>query len=98
MVVEPIITNEKEYAEYQRTLQEEEAAAVANPTPTVQYENPIGPKRPYNPNQYESPIGPERRPSFREKAETKLRNVGESIKSGIGNIKHNYEENVEYER
>jgi hypothetical protein len=94
MAVEPIITNEKEYKEYQDKLMEEEAAAIAHPTPTVQYEIPIGPERPS---------------SFREKVETKARDIKEdvkrapskayeSIKSGIGNIKKNYEKNVEYER
>lgn len=92
--VEPIVTNQKEYEAYQRTLQEEEAAAIAHPTPTVQYESPIGPERP---------------PTFREKVETKARDIKEdikrapskayeSIKSGIGKVKKKYEEDVEYER
>ncbi len=94
MAVEPIITNEKEYEEYQRKQMEEEAEAIANPKATTQYE---------------SPIGPEREPSFRKKIESKARDISEGIKAapgkayegiktGVGNIKKNYEENVEYER
>jgi len=95
--VEPIITNEREYDEYQRKQMEDDLEARENPTPTQQYDSPIGPERNYNPNQYESPIGPSRH-SFREKIESKIHGAGESIKSGIGNIKRNYEEGVEYER
>ena len=95
--VEPIITNQKEYEDYQRRQMEEDEVARANPTPTQQYDSPIGPERNYNPSQYENPIGPSR-PSFREKVESKIHGAGESIKSGIGNIKRNYEEGVEYER
>jgi hypothetical protein len=95
--VEPIITNEREYDEYQRKQMEDDLEARENPTPTQQYDSPIGPERNYNPNQYESPIGPSRN-SFREKIESKIHGAGESIKSGIGNIKRNYEEGVEYER
>ncbi|MDD3645559.1 MAG: hypothetical protein PHR19_08540, partial [Bacteroidales bacterium] len=91
--VEPIATNEDDYDEYQRKMQEEDEEARAHPTPTVQYE---------------SPIGPERRPSFREKVESKARDIKENIKSApgkayetvkheIGEIKRKHKENVEYE-
>lgn len=94
MAVEPIITDQKEYEEYQRALQEEEAEAIAHPKPTTMYESPIGPERP---------------PSFREKVESRAKDIKESIKraptrtyekikSGIGGIKKHYEEEVEYER
>jgi hypothetical protein len=94
--VEPIITNQKEYEDYQRRQMEEDEVARANPTPTQQYDSPIGPERP-------QPT------SFRKKVESKAMDIKESIKSaptrtyekiksGIGNIKKNYEEKVEYER
>jgi hypothetical protein len=96
MKVEPIATNEDEYEKYQREQMEEDLEVRAHPKPTEQYEQPIGPERP-------QPT------SFREKVESKAMDIKESIKSaptrtyekiksGIGNIKKNYEEEVEYGR
>ncbi len=84
--VEKIITDDKDaFEEYQREQLEAEEAARAHPTPTEQYESPIGPERP-------TPT------SFREKVETKARGIKEKVLSKVGDIKKNYEENIEYER
>jgi hypothetical protein len=83
--VEPIITNQKEYEDYQRRQMEEDEVARANPTPTQQYDSPIGPERPT-------------KISIREKVESKARGVKESILSKVGDIKKHYKEEAEYER
>ena len=83
--VEPIITNEKEYENYQREQMEEDAEARAHPKATTQYESPIGPTRPPS-------------TSFGEKFGVKISNFKEGIKSGVGNIKRTYKENAEYNR
>jgi hypothetical protein len=77
--VEKIITDDKDaFEEYQREQLEAEEAARAYPTPTEQYESPIGPERP-------TPT------SFREKVETKARDIKEKVLSKVGDIKKNYE-------
>jgi hypothetical protein len=94
MKVEPIATDKDAYDEYQREMQNEDMEAREHPTPTTQYESPIGPERP---------------PTFREKIETKARDIKEdikrapskayeSVKESIGKAKKQYEKNVEYER
>jgi hypothetical protein len=91
-VVEPIATDTDAYEAFEKRMENE---AREHPKSTVQYEKAIGPERPTV--------------TFRERAETKARDIKESvkrapgrayesIKSGIGEIKRGYEEDVEYEK